>query len=154
VSKPFGGNRLMYPANDPVRGTSWSAPTAVRFYGSLGVCPSTFTSVEQRPLDLVIAGLTTTRSSTSTATSRGSSASTITIGCSETHWPDTARISPMSLLSVTCRRGARRTPVGTSADAFAVGVGTHGWTGGLALLRSVSWDVVERGDCTVIVVRP
>lgn len=49
---------------------------------------------------------------------------------------------------------AIQTLLGLSTQAFAVVVGTRCRTGVRALLTSVSRDVVERADCTVIVVRP
>lgn len=49
---------------------------------------------------------------------------------------------------------AIQTLLDLSTQAFAVVVGTRGRTGVRALLTSVSRDVVERADCTVIVVRP
>lgn len=48
---------------------------------------------------------------------------------------------------------AIQTLLGLSTDAFAVVLGNRGRTGVRALLTSVSRDVVERADCTVIVVR-
>jgi nucleotide-binding universal stress UspA family protein len=49
---------------------------------------------------------------------------------------------------------ATETLLGLSGTASAVVVGSRGRTGPRALLSSVSRDLVERADCTVIVVRP
>jgi nucleotide-binding universal stress UspA family protein len=49
---------------------------------------------------------------------------------------------------------AVQTLLGLSANASTVVVGSRGRTGARALLSSVSRDLVERADCTVIVVRP
>lgn len=57
----------------------------------------------------------------------------------ERHLPETSAVETLLMLS---------------ASASAVVVGSRGRTGPRALLSSVSRDLVERADCTVIVVRP
>jgi nucleotide-binding universal stress UspA family protein len=57
----------------------------------------------------------------------------------ERHLPETSAVETLLILSVS---------------ASAVVVGSRGRTGPRALLSSVSRDLVERADCTVIVVRP